>query len=92
VGFWLAPAIINAISHLQALRFRCSCSTEGLLQAVPVAELNEAQFLQTVAYVPDEVMIECDEGDVNKAEAWHKKAMVDEMDHVLTFFPPSYSL
>jgi hypothetical protein len=70
----LAPAIINAISHLQVLRFRCSCSSEGLLQAVPVAELNEAHFLQTVACVPDEIMIECDEGNANRAEACLKKA------------------
>jgi hypothetical protein len=37
-------------------------------------------------------MIECGEGDANKAEAWLKKAMVDEMDQVLTFFLSSYSL
>jgi hypothetical protein len=37
-------------------------------------------------------MIECDEGDANKAEAWLKKSMVDEMDQVLTFFLSSYSL
>jgi hypothetical protein len=40
--------------------------------------------------VPDEVMIECDEGDANNAEAWLKKAMVDEMDQVL-FFLSSYA-
>ena len=73
MGFWLAPAIINAISHLQALRFRCSCSTEGLVQAVSVAELNEDQLLQTVAWVPDEIMVECDEGDANNAKEWLKK-------------------
>ncbi len=42
--------------------------------------MNEAQFLQTVACLPDEIMIECDEGDANKAVSWLKKAMVDEMD------------
>ncbi len=75
MGFSFASAIINAISHLcRHFRSRCSCSTEGLLQAVPVAELTEAQFLQTVASVPDEFMIERGEGDANKAEAWLKKA------------------
>jgi len=73
-GFSLAPAFIYAISHLQVLRLRCSRSTVGLLQAVPVAELNEAQFLEAVACVHDEIMIERGEGDANKAEAWLKKA------------------
>ena len=55
----MAPAIISA---------------KGLLQAVPIPELNEAQFLQTVAWAPDEIIVECGEGDTNKAEAWLKKA------------------
>jgi hypothetical protein len=33
--------------------------------------------------VHDEIVVECGEGDANKAEAWLKKAMVDGMDEVL---------
>lgn len=36
-----------------------------------------------VATVHDEIVVECDERDAEKAEAWLKKAMVDGMDEVL---------
>jgi DNA polymerase I-like protein with 3'-5' exonuclease and polymerase domains len=39
-------------------------------------------LLQAAACVHDEIVIECDEGKANKAEAWVKEAMVDGMDEV----------
>ena len=33
--------------------------------------------------VHDEIVLECDEGDAKKVEAWLKKTMVDRMDGVL---------
>ena len=33
--------------------------------------------------VHDEIVVECDEKDVEKAEAWLKKAMIDGMDEVV---------
>ena len=33
--------------------------------------------------VHDEIVVECDEGDAKKVEAWLEKAMVDGMDAVL---------
>jgi DNA polymerase I-like protein with 3'-5' exonuclease and polymerase domains len=33
--------------------------------------------------VHDEIVVECDEGDAKKVEAWLKRAMVDGMDGVL---------
>jgi len=37
--------------------------------------------------VHDEIVVECDEKDVEKAEAWLKKAMMDGMDEVVN--PPN---
>ena len=33
--------------------------------------------------VHDEIVVECDEKDVEKAEAWLEKAMIDGMDEVV---------
>ena len=33
--------------------------------------------------VHDEIVVECDEKDVEKAEAWLKKAMIDGMNEVV---------
>ena len=38
--------------------------------------------------VHDEIVVECDEGDAEKAEAWLKKAMVDGMDAVVNVTDP----
>ena len=36
-----------------------------------------------VLVCPDESVVECDEKDVEKAEAWLEKAMIDGMDEVV---------
>jgi DNA polymerase-1 len=38
--------------------------------------------------VHDEIVVECDEGDADKAEAWLKKAMEDGMDAVVNITKP----
>jgi DNA polymerase-1 len=38
--------------------------------------------------VHDEIVVECDEGDADKAESWLKKAMVDGMDAVVNATDP----
>jgi DNA polymerase-1 len=38
----------------------------------------------------DEIVVECDESDVNKVEAWLKKAMEDGMDEVVN--DPSFAV
>jgi hypothetical protein len=43
-------------------------------------------LLQAVACGHDEIVIECDEVEANKGEAWVKKAMVDGMAQVLNLY------
>ncbi|HVF03119.1 MAG TPA: DNA polymerase [Rubrobacteraceae bacterium] len=44
---------------------------------------HECPGVVPILVVHDEIVIECDEKDVQKSEAWLKKAMVDGMDQVL---------
>ena len=38
--------------------------------------------------VHDEIVVECDDGDADKAEAWLRRAMVDGMDVVVNTTGP----
>ena len=40
--------------------------------------------------VHDEIVVECDEGDADRAETWLKKAMVDGMDAVVNATEPQH--
>jgi DNA polymerase-1 len=44
---------------------------------------GECPRAMPVACVHDEILVECDEGDAEKAETWLKKAMIDGMNEVL---------
>jgi DNA polymerase I-like protein with 3'-5' exonuclease and polymerase domains len=37
-----------------------------------------------VAWVHDEILVECDEDEAEKVKAWLEKAMIDGMDEVLS--------
>jgi len=43
----------------------------------------ECPSARPILAVHDEIVVECDEDDAKKAEAWLKKAMVDGMDEVV---------
>ncbi len=54
-----------------------------LAQALLWERRGECPGAVPVATVHDEIVVECDESDSEKVEAWLKKAMVDGMDEVL---------
>jgi DNA polymerase-1 len=54
-----------------------------LAQALLWERRGECPGVLPVATVHDEIVVECDERDAEKAEVWLKKAMVDGMDEVL---------